>query len=401
MKNKENIRPLCLSFWAPPVVRPQAILLGKMLPEWIAQGVTPVLVTYDVCIGWDIDIPMYYIPQQPPVPWWAKILGLSSRQQKRYFELIVDLIEPIVKKHNINLLYSFAKPHESNVIGAMLKERLGIPFVAHMSDPWYENFFASRFRSGKKQILEMETYVIEQCDRVNFIVREMKELVMKKYGKVLQAKARVMHHFFQPNDYPKKQVNGGRFMFSHIGILRRERNPEILYQAFSELLKRRPDLSEAIGITLVGSVNEYTAYTDKEVKKMIHVYGLEQYVTVVPTVRFEESLQYMMDASCLVVIDANIPKVSHILCKAIDYLGSGNSIVGIMPHDNPTAALLKEVGYESFDYTQASELSTYMEGLISGTIVPEKNQDIVDTYHVGSITADLLDQFEELISDNT
>ncbi|MBU4375843.1 hypothetical protein KKH38_05055, partial [Patescibacteria group bacterium] len=60
---KDKLKILCLSFRTPPAVRPQAILIGKMIPEWIKQGVSPVIITYESGGKWDINAPVYTIPQ--------------------------------------------------------------------------------------------------------------------------------------------------------------------------------------------------------------------------------------------------------------------------------------------------------------------------------------------------
>src|SRR3989344_8570261 len=116
--DNKKLRPLCLSLWSPPVVRPQAILLGKMLPECIRQGVKPVLVTYEDCRGWGLDIPIYYIEQKERIPLLSRIPFIEDVLEERYLQEVSEYIAKIVKKHKCNVIYSFAKPHISNLIGA-------------------------------------------------------------------------------------------------------------------------------------------------------------------------------------------------------------------------------------------------------------------------------------------
>ena len=56
-----NLKVLCLSFRTPPQVRPQAILIGKMIPEWVRQGVKPIIITYREKEKWQIDLPIYKV----------------------------------------------------------------------------------------------------------------------------------------------------------------------------------------------------------------------------------------------------------------------------------------------------------------------------------------------------
>jgi len=56
-----NLKVLCLSFHTPPALRPQAILIGKMIPEWIKQKVSPAIATYKTEQKWDINAPMHFV----------------------------------------------------------------------------------------------------------------------------------------------------------------------------------------------------------------------------------------------------------------------------------------------------------------------------------------------------
>lgn len=394
-KTAKPLRVLCLSLWSPPKVRPQAILLQKMLPEWIRQGVEPVLVTYEDCRGWEMDIPIEYLPQFRLHPLLGRLPFIGRALERRYTRAMAERIAPLLEKYQCDLLYSFAKPHISNVIGALVKKQTGIPFVAHMSDPWYENWFGSRFFSNKKYILKLETLVMQTADQIHMIAEEMKELVMCKYPDNVKQKARVAHHCFDPALYPTKIKKRTVHTFAHLGILRSERNPSVLFAAARLLLQKHPDRRGQFAIELVGSINDYTAYTGPQLRNLIAAYTLEEVVRIVPTVAFQESLRHMKEVHDLVVIDVDRPKCSYILSKAIDYLGSGTPIIGIMPPDNPTAKLITQAGYVSFAYSEAEQLANYMYQRITGRITHRPNRELIDSFSVQQTTARLLRDFRD------
>src|SRR3989344_3212843 len=114
-----NLKVLCLSFRTPPQVRPQAILIGNLL-------------------------------------------------EKRYFYRLFKQMEEIVKKHQINLIYSFSNPYASNIVGAKLKEKLGIKFISNFSDPWYDDPYQSFSKSEKKDIARKEKNIIQTSNRIIF-----------------------------------------------------------------------------------------------------------------------------------------------------------------------------------------------------------------------------------------
>ena len=227
----------------------------------------------------------------------------------------------------------------------------------------------------------------------------MRDLVMEKYPASLKKKGKVISHCFQPLDYPQDiHSENKKFVFSHIGILRSNRNPQPLFAAASMLLKEFPEFRDSFCIELVGSINSYTSYTQQELERLIQEYDLGGYIECVPTVSYTESLQYMKQSDCLVVIDVNLPKCAFILSKAIDYIGAYRPIIGIMPADNPTAYVIKKAGYESFTYGQIKELSSHMKRLITGEAHMEPNEEFIHTFHVRSTTRQLLQEFSGVIN---
>ena len=98
---------MCLSFRTPPVVRPQAILIGKMIPEWVKQGINPIIVTYETSDQWQIDLPIYYIPQLKISRYFNKIGFDKNLIEKRYYQKIFKLVKSLIIKHKIELVFSF------------------------------------------------------------------------------------------------------------------------------------------------------------------------------------------------------------------------------------------------------------------------------------------------------
>ena len=82
------IKPLCLSFRTPPAVRPQSILIGKMIPEWINQGLKPVVINYDSNGDWDIDLPLYSLAQFRVNRYVNKLLPIKHFLEDRYYKKI-------------------------------------------------------------------------------------------------------------------------------------------------------------------------------------------------------------------------------------------------------------------------------------------------------------------------
>ena len=397
--NNLPIRPILISFWSPPAVRPQAILLGKMVPEWLRQGIEPVLVTLEREGKWDIGAPFYELPHFTTNKYLRAVLPVyGAWTHKRYLERLFRSCEEIIKRHEINIVFSFSNPQASNILGAMLKQRLGIKFVSHFSDPWTDNPYKNL--SEKQDELRQEKLVVMSSDRIIFVTEELKNLVMKKYSPELLARTAVIPHSFDPADYAAQARETGpdTMVFSHIGAFYKERNPALLLQAFQGLFAKKPDLRRRVKIRFIGGTNKYTGYSEEALQDEINRYGLQEHVESVPPVNFRESLRLMTGADCLVVIDANFAGSPFLPSKVVDYAGSRKPIIGITPEGSPTAQFLLGLGQAHFNYDQVGDLEKYLEKFIEGRLVPSINLDFLKQFEVKNTTQKLITKFREALN---
>lgn len=392
MTDNSRIHPLVLSFWSPPVVRPQAILLGKMLPEWVRQGTTPVLVHYDICGAWDIDIPRYGIPQFVPLGIW-KFPFLNYFAQWRYRRSVVAMILPLVRAHSINVIYSFANPPISNIIGAQLARKTGLPYVAHFSDPWESEYRQFKYL-GSLKVRSEERYVVEASDYITTVDEPMREYIMKKYPPETRGKAVVVNHCFNPEDYPKDVVpNTSTFTISHMGTFYSKRTPEVLFVAIKKLLEQEAHLRTKLTIELIGGISLYGSYRQSDLDTLVSVYGLDGIVRVLPPTSFKKSLAAMKASDCLVVID---PPFSYFIAsKLIDYAGADRPVIAIAPRGSSTAEVATKLGYRAFTYEETNELTQYLSRLIAKHTVPVANVSYRNTFHVKETTRVLFQVFRD------
>ena len=400
-----KLKVLCLSFWTPPIVRPQSILIGKMIPEWTKQGIRPVVVTYDICGDWNIGVPVYKIPVFKESGAFLKVPILNKlarlRNEYKYFKKLSGIAEEIIKKYDINLIFSFSNPQESNILGAMLKKKLGIPFVSHFSDPWTDNSYKHFSGFGGIKARLQEKFIIENSSGILFTNRPALELVMKKYPAALKGRTAVVPHCFDASDYPAKgaKKENGKFTFSYIGAFYKQRNPELFFGALDVVFKKHPELKQKTALKLVGIESDYTGYNIENVKQMLADYGLDKIADIVPAVGYKESLKYMTESDCLLVIDADFKNSPFFPSKAVDYAGSGTPIIGITPAGSPTSLFLERLGYQPFNYQEADKMREFIEKILVSGITPNVKKDVVEFYEVKSTTAKLLRKFNEIVNE--
>jgi glycosyltransferase involved in cell wall biosynthesis len=361
-----------------------------MIPEWINQGIEPVIISYDICGEWDIEAPVYHIPQIAQNRLYR--IGFAQKKlRKKYFANIVKQCKDIIEKHEIELVFSFAKPMESNIIGAMLKQQCGIRFVSHFSDPWYDNPYSS-YKS--KDILKEETFIMQQSDRVIFTNAVQQQLVLKKFNRPdYSEKSFSIPHCFNKTEYPAVKAKSDKFILSHIGAFYEQRNPQLLFECLAEVLKNS-QLKAKVQVNLVGAVNEYAGYDHHKIVAMLEKYSLTEVVNIIPSVEFAKSLEYIKNSDCLVAIDANMKDSPFLPSKLVDYAGSENTILAITPAGSPTDTFVRDLGCSSFTYDQGEELINYLRQLFEEMQGERVASQKLYKYSVKHTTETLVDIFK-------
>lgn len=392
------MRVLCLSFWTPPLVRPRAIMVGKIIPEFIKKGVDPIIVTYTQKEKWDIDAPLYFIPQRKITKFNSTVPIIGSAfnflSEYWYYFRMVRKIKEIGEKHQVDLICSFSNPQESNIIGALVKKYLKIPFISHFSDPWSDNPYKIFSALALKKVLSEENYVIHKSDRIIFTNDQARELVMKKYPLTLREKSRVISHCYDPDEYPAGvKIKNTVFTLSYIGAFYKQRGPEVLFRVVRNLIRQGYDLK----LQLIGAINDYAGFSRIHLDQILREYGIEKNIEVLPVVSYKESLSFMKQADCLIVLDADMEKSPFLPSKVIEYAGSGTPVVGITPSHSPTAQFLEKIGYASFPYSDEKNVTTYLEKLIKKEIDLHLNQEYLQQFTKQSIASQFIQVFQQLV----
>jgi len=398
---ERDLNILCLSFWTPPIVRPQSILIGKMLPEWKRQGMNPTVVTYDICGKWNFDAPIYTVPQMKMSKLARKVPFLNRRGVNAYLKKIHDQIKEIVDTHDIDLIFSFSNPQRSNSVGAMLKQSTDLPFVSHFSDPWVGNLYQSSTMSSRaeRQAAQGERFVVENSDKIVIVNDVLRDFVMSKYDQDVQDRAITIPHCFDPAVYKEKRSSkSDQFRISYIGAFYKERNPELLLRALEQVLRKREDLCDLIRIEFVGAVNPYANYTEARILDMAKKYGLSSSIVIVPPVPYAKSLEYMVDADLLIAIDADLKGSPFLPSKVVDYAGAGTRIMAITPSGSPTDRFVRNLGYESFSYQDLGAMSDHLEECIDGKVSVSVRPDVLQQYEVSTTTNKYRALFERVLS---
>ena len=368
------MRLLAVSYMLPPMLYPQAIQIGRLLAHVDAEigAVSGRTVGGGKGLDCYADLDRKFafhldVPHQP------RLRGLPFHFARRFLPLYARIPDeyrpwvPVAERVAIaklaetgfepDVLVTFGEPMSDHLLGLRLKRRLGLPWVAHFSDPWVDNPFRAGDVLANRINRRCERDTIAAADRVIFTSRETLDLVMSKYPSSWRSKTDVLPHSFDPALYPAEPIRRDRIVIRHLGNFYGARTPYPLMRALRTLWDRDRASLDGVDVELVGRVQTgmrwHPAYRALP----------EGLVKVRGTVPYSESLRLMSEADLLLVMDAPADLSVFLPSKLIDYLGSGTAVMGIVP-PGTSASLLKRLGGSVADPRRPEEVVTALRSAI-------------------------------------
>ena len=235
------------------------------------------------------------------------------------------------------VLVTFAQPMSDHLAGLRLSRALGVPWIAHFSDPWTDNPFVDQGAWVRALNRRMERAVIAAADRVVFTSQQTLELVMAKYPADWRQRAHVLPHCFDPDQYGGGIPASPRLIFRYLGGFYKDRSPLPLLDALHVLQRRAPELLSAVQFEFVGSGMAGAPWLER-------LQGLPTgLVLVSSSIDYRDSLRLMAESDVLLVIDAPFDSSVFLPSKLVDYLGAERPILAITP-PGAAAELVRRLG---------------------------------------------------------
>ncbi len=283
-----------------------------------------------------------------------------------------------------DLLVTFGQPMSDHLAGLAIKRRLGVPWIAHFSDPWSDNPYLNGLT--QRRLRKMEHAVISAADRVMFTSEETADLVMRKYPAEWRQKASVLPHAFDPlrtRPAATTRPADGPLVLRHIGNFYGPRNPLALVKALTFLHQTQPDLLENVRIELIGRWVGHESWSAAQT-------GLPDGLMGAPkSVDYEESLRLMGDADALLIVDAPFESNVFFPSKLVEYLWARRPILAVTPPGttaNIVAASGGVLASPESSETIAAGLAEMIERLRARTIGPPA-EEVVMRYDATRVAA--------------
>ena len=280
---------------------------------------------------------------------WVRGNCFIPDARKFWIKPSVNYLSKFIVTEKIDTIITTGPPHSVHLIGKKLKDKLNIKWIADFRDPWttigYHNKLKLRPYAAKKHI-QLEYSVLNNADRVLVTSPTTKEEFAKKTNRPIA----VITNGYDTYEIPKVNIDD-KFTLSHIGSLLTGRNPLLLWEVLSEMIREEEGFSEDFELELTGAVSEDVANT-------IYEYGLKAYTKINTYIPHSDAILKQRSAQVLLLIEINSPVTRCIIPgKLFEYMYANRPIIAIGPQEWDVFNILKttKTGF-GFSYEQKKSL---------------------------------------------
>lgn len=237
-----------------------------------------------------------------------------------------------------DMVLTSGPPHCVHVLGLLLKQWLGVRWVADFRDPWVASAEAvPGTRPTGFWDRWCERRVMQQADLLVANAPLSCERLRRAYPDAADRMITI------PNGYDPELFEGIEAgtpstdtpSIVHTGTVYAGRDP----RPFLDALTRLGDTAGRCRVSFVGRANEGGLDVGEEVRRR----GLGSFVKLPGSLPYEEALREMAGASVLLLLDSAGRHIG-VPAKLYEYLGAGRPILALAEPDGDVAAVLAESG---------------------------------------------------------
>ena len=283
--------------------------------------------------------------------------------RKNWVKPSVEYLSKYIQENNIETIITTGPPHSLHLIGMQLKQKLGVKWLADFRDPWTTIGYHNQLKLSKKSATkhkQLEKEVLLNADEIittSFTTsKEFQSIVNKHVITITNGY----------DDQKKSSVElDKKFTCSHIGSLLSQRNPEVLWKVFQELINENKDFKSNFQLNLIGVVSE-------DVLNSIYKHLLKEYVNLIGYVSHQDAVNYQKQSQVLLLIEIDSEDTKCIIPgKLFEYMVSERPIIAIGPKGADVETIIKQTNtgnyftyndYESLKNLFLNHLKAFKDG---------------------------------------
>ncbi len=268
----------------------------------------------------------------------------------------VKRLEKFLAENPVDAVITTGPPHSLHLIGLELKKRMNVRWIADFRDPWTQIGYHKSLRLSafaQKRHKGLEAAVLQTADEIIVTSPATKA----DFESITTKPITVITNGYDTYAAGKPTLDT-KFSVAHIGSLLRDRNPEALWQAISELRSEDLAFAAAFELKLIGTVSEH-------VLEELHRLGLGDSVRHMGYISHKEALVEQRRSQVLLLIEIDRDETRCIIPgKLFEYMVSGRPIIGIGPENADFAQILSQTNTGNFyTYGEKMQLKSALKSL--------------------------------------
>lgn len=241
----------------------------------------------------------------------------------------------------------------------MLRQRLGIPWMANWNDPPSHRFPAPYPQPQKSPSLLIKDRYLRAAaslaDVNSFPSAYLRGYLSHYLGLKTGDRSIILPHIGLVGKRNTPSSAASIFRVTHAGNLSAPRDPNLFLQVFRRLIDRHPETS--IELEIIGGLSP-------DYQRLIEKHQLNKHVHLIDGLSYIDCQDRLGKASVLLVIEAACTTGIFLPSKLIDYAEAGPAILALSPREGTLQQLNIEMGFgKVVDCASLTEIDQALESL--------------------------------------
>lgn len=373
-------RILCISPYFPPRSDSEAFCGAKIVLEFLKRGAEATVLCLDptspyprACDDSKMWQPLKNISINIPTPAhkdrvYSTRLALRYRAKNyaRWIKGVVDTALLLHRKSPYDLVYSRSLPMEAHIAGYWISQRLNLPWIANINDPWDWHLMPEGMKTKCSLLYRtISSFWMRKTLRNASLVTYPSARLRDYHVRISGVKhvSEIMAHIGYRLE--KKEEQQYRFSMVHAGKLGglEMRSPVALLRGIDRFLRSHPEAGTVFRMTFVGQEDASTRARTDEL-------GLRSVIEHTGRVSYERSLEYISSATVCVLVEGNFSEGIFLPSKLADYLAAGKPVLALSPGNGVIADLSGKRGLVRVDIDDENgveaAIASYYSAFLSG-----------------------------------
>lgn len=266
----------------------------------------------------------------------------------------LDAARPLIESEDIRGIITAGPPQSTHLIGAQLKREYDLFWLCDFHDAWTNVWYYDelmRTRLVRKIDLSMERSVLNQCDHIITVGRQILQDFATKTGKPDKMN---IHSMGYDEELFNDVVPANDFSITYTGTMASNYEPRAFFDAVKNVQETHPEWS--IHLNIAGLISD-------DILDMVNELGLGTCTTVHGYLPHQQAVKILKASTLLLLVSPNTPGSEMIIPgKIYEYMASRVPILNLSTKHSETAEIISECGAgETFERPEVNGIQEFIE----------------------------------------